>query len=138
MTEYWNSKEETKIAFTKDGYFKTGDIAKINEDGFLKIVDRKKDMIISSGFNVYPGEIEDYVTRHPDILEAGVIGITDKNRGESIKLFIVTNNPNLKKGEVISFCKKGLTIYKITINIVDPYFVIPSFSLTHIIIVKIK
>lgn len=113
MTEYWNSKEETKIAFTKDGYFKTGDIAKINEDGFLKIVDRKKDMIISSGFNVYPGEIEDYVTRHPDILEAGVIGITDKNRGESIKLFIVTNNPNLKKGEVISFCKKGLTIYKI-------------------------
>ena len=113
MKEYWNSKEETENVFTKDGYFKTGDIAKINEDGFIKIVDRKKDMIISSGFNVYPGEIEDYVTRHPDILEAGVIGIADKNRGESIKLFIVTSNPNLEKGEVIAYCKKGLTIYKI-------------------------
>ena len=113
MKEYWNSKEETENVFTKDGYFKTGDIAKINGDGFIKIVDRKKDMIISSGFNVYPGEIEDYVTRHPDILEAGVIGIADKNRGESIKLFIVTSNPNLEKGEVIAFCKKGLTIYKI-------------------------
>ena len=113
MKEYWNSKEETENVFTKDGYFKTGDIAKINQDGFIKIVDRKKDMIISSGFNVYPGEIEDYVTRHPDILEAGVIGIADKNRGESIKLFIVTSNPNLEKGEVIAFCKKGLTIYKI-------------------------
>ena len=113
MKEYWNSKEETENVFTKDGYFKTGDIAKINQDGFIKIVDRKKDMIISSGFNVYPGEIEDYVTRHPDILEAGVIGIADKNRGESIKLFIVTSNPNLEKGEVIAYCKKGLTIYKI-------------------------
>ena len=81
--------------------------------GFIKIVDRKKDMIISSGFNVYPSEVEDYVTGHPDILEAGVIGIEDKNRGESIKLFIVTNNPSLTKGEVIAFCKKGLTVYKI-------------------------
>ena len=85
----------------------------MNKKGFIKIVDRKKDMIISSGFNVYPNEIEDYVTSHPDILEAGVIGIEDKNRGESIKLFIVSTNPNLEKGEVISFCKKGLTIYKI-------------------------
>ena len=113
MTKYWNSEEETRNAFTEDGYFKTGDIAVMNKNGFIKIVDRKKDMIISSGFNVYPNEIEDYVTSHPDILEAGVIGIEDKNRGESIKLFIVSTNPNLEKGEVISFCKKGLTIYKI-------------------------
>ena len=113
MTKYWNSEEETRNAFTEDGYFKTGDIAVMNKKGFIKIVDRKKDMIISSGFNVYPNEIEDYVTSHPDILEAGVIGIEDKNRGESIKLFIVSTNPNLEKGEVISFCKKGLTIYKI-------------------------
>ena len=113
MMKYWNQEEETKNAFTKDGFFKTGDIALINQDGFIKIVDRKKDMIISSGFNVYPSEVEDYVTGHPDILEAGVIGIEDKNRGESIKLFIVTNNPSLTKGEVIAFCKKGLTVYKI-------------------------
>ena len=113
MTKYWNSEEETRNAFTEDGYFKTGDIAVMNKKGFIKIVDRKKDMIISSGFNVYPNEIEDYVTSHPDILEAGVIGIEDKNRGESIKLFIVSTNPNLEKEEVISFCKKGLTIYKI-------------------------
>ena len=113
MSRYWNSEEDTKNAFTKDGYFKTGDIATINEDGFIKIVDRKKDMIISSGFNVYPNEIEDYVTTHSDILEAGVIGIEDKNRGESIKLFVVVNNPNLTKGEIIAFCKEGLTIYKI-------------------------
>ena len=113
MTKYWNSEEETRNAFTEDGYFKTGDIAVMNKKGFIKIVDRKNDMIISSGFNVYPNEIEDYVTSHPDILEAGVIWIEDKNRGESIKLFIVSTNPNLEKGEVISFCKKGLTIYKI-------------------------
>ncbi|MEC9205723.1 MAG: AMP-binding protein [Pseudomonadota bacterium] len=113
MSKYWNSEEDTQNAFTKDGYFKTGDIAKINEDGFIKIVDRKKDMIISSGFNVYPNEIEDYVTTHPDILEAGVIGIEDKNRGESIKLFVVSNNSSLTKGEIIAFCKEGLTIYKI-------------------------
>ncbi|MED5429907.1 MAG: AMP-binding protein, partial [Pseudomonadota bacterium] len=113
MSKYWNSEEDTRNAFTKDGYFKTGDIATINEDGFIKIVDRKKDMIISSGFNVYPNEIEDYVTTHSDILEAGVIGIEDKNRGESIKLFVVVNNPNLTKGEIIAFCKEGLTIYKI-------------------------
>ena len=113
MSEYWNNPEETKNSFTDDGFFKTGDIAIINENGSLRIVDRKKDMIISSGFNVYPNEIEDYVSQHPDIRECGVIGVNDSNRGESIKLFIVKEEKNLGEIEVINFCKKGLAIYKI-------------------------
>ena len=113
MSEYWNNPEETKNSFTDDGFFKTGDIAIINENGSLKIVDRKKDMIISSGFNVYPNEIEDYVSQHPDVRECGVIGVNDSNRGESIKLFIVKEGKNLGEIEVINFCKKGLAVYKI-------------------------
>ena len=113
MKNYWNNINETKNAFTEDGFFKTGDIASIDKNGYIKIVDRKKDMIISSGFNVYPNEIEDYVATHPDILECGVIGIPDINRGESIKLFVVTSNVDLKKNDILSFCKEGLTVYKI-------------------------
>jgi long-chain acyl-CoA synthetase len=113
MSEYWNNPEETKNSFTDDGFFKTGDIAIINENGSLKIVDRKKDMIISSGFNVYPNEIEDYVAQHPDVRECGVIGVNDSNRGESIRLFIVKEKKSLREIEVIDFCKKGLAIYKI-------------------------
>ena len=113
MSEYWNNPEETKNSFTDDGFFKTGDIAIINENGSLKIVDRKKDMIISSGFNVYPNEIEDYVSQHPGVRECGVIGVNDSNRGESIRLFIVKEKKSLREIEVIDFCKKGLAIYKI-------------------------
>ena len=113
MSKYWNNPEETKNSFTADGFFKTGDIAIIKENGFLKIIDRKKDMIISSGFNVYPNEIEDYVSQHPDVRECGVIGVNDSNRGESIRLFIVKDKKSLSEREVINFCKKGLAIYKI-------------------------
>ena len=81
MSRYWNNSEETSSSFTADGFFKTGDIATINENGLLNIVDRKKDMIISSGYNVYPNEIEDYVSQHPDVNECGVVGINDVNRG---------------------------------------------------------
>ncbi|GIS45700.1 MAG: hypothetical protein Ct9H90mP18_00320 [Gammaproteobacteria bacterium] len=81
MGGYWNNIEETKNVFTSDGFFMTGDIARIDSNGFISIVDRKKDMIISSGFNVYPNEIEEYVSSHPGILECGVIGKEDKNRG---------------------------------------------------------
>ena len=118
MSEYWNNPEETKNSFTDDGFFKTGDIAIINENGSLKIVDRKKDMIISSGFNVYPNEIEDYVSQHPGVRECGVIGVNDSNRGESIKLFIVKEESSLREIEVINFCKKGLAIYKIPKKVV--------------------
>ena len=113
MSRYWNNKEESLNSFTHDGFLKTGDIAKINEDGLITIVDRKKDMIISSGFNVYPNEIEDYVSQHPDVIECGVIGIDDSNRGESIHLFIVKSSESLTEMDVIAYCKKGLTIYKI-------------------------
>ena len=113
MSGYWNNTSETKSSFTEDGFFKTGDIATIDKKGFLKIVDRKKDMIISSGFNVYPNEIEDYVSEHPDVLECGVIGVMDSNRGESIHLFVVKTSESLTENEIRVFCKKGLTIYKI-------------------------
>ena len=113
MSKYWNNSEETSSSFTADGFFKTGDIATINENGLLNIVDRKKDMIISSGYNVYPNEIEDYVSQHPDVNECGVVGINDVNRGESINLFIVKNRKGLTQNEIITYCKKGLTIYKI-------------------------
>ena len=113
MSKYWNKEDDTLSSFTKDGFFKTGDIAVINKNGFLRIVDRKKDMIISSGFNVYPNEIEDYVSQHPDVIECGVIGIDDSNRGESIHLFIVRSSDNLTEIDIIEFCKKGLTIYKV-------------------------
>ena len=113
MSGYWRYSETHHDLFTQDGFFKTGDIAFRNNEGYLTIVDRKKDMIISSGFNVYPNELEDYLTTHPDIHEAGIIGVPDKNRGEYIKAFIVTKNKNLTSPEIISFCKKGLTEYKI-------------------------
>ena len=95
MSGYWKILNEKNKYFTDDGFFKTGDIATMNDEGYLKIVDRKKDMIISSGYNVYPNELEDYLATHPDILEAGVIGVDDKNRGEYIKAFVVTKNESL-------------------------------------------
>ena len=118
MTGYYNNIQETEKSFTDDGFFKTGDIAVMNDEGYLKIIDRKKDMIISSGYNVYPNELEDYLATHPDILEAGVIGVDDKNRGEYIKAFVVTKNDSLSSSDVISFCKKGLTEYKVPKRIV--------------------
>ena len=113
MSGYWKYPEDQENPFTNDGFFKTRDIASISEHGYLTIVDRKKDMIISSGYNVFPNEIEDYLSTHPDILEAGVIGIPDKNRGEYIKAFIVKKNKNLIDTEVIIYCKEGLTEYKV-------------------------
>ena len=118
MSGYWKVANEKNKYFTDDGFFKTGDIATMNDDGYLKIVDRKKDMIISSGYNVYPNELEDYLSTHPDIQEAGVIGVNDKNRGEYIKAFIVTKNESLSSLDIISFCKKGLTEYKVPKRIV--------------------
>ena len=118
MSGYWKISNEKNKYFTDDGFFMTGDIATMNDDGYLKIVDRKKDMIISSGYNVYPNELEDYLTTHPDILEAGVIGVDDKNRGEYIKAFVVTKNVSLSSSDVIAFCKNGLTEYKVPKRIV--------------------
>ena len=113
MTGYYKNIQETEKSFTDDGFFKTGDIATVNSEGFIKIVDRKKDMIISSGYNVYPNEIEDYVSQHHDVRECGVIGKPDLNRGESIILYVVRSNYSLSENDIISFCKNGLTEYKI-------------------------
>lgn len=112
MQGYWNRPEETAKVMTKDGYFKTGDIACVDEKGFFQIVDRKKDMILVSGFNVYPNEIEDVVAEHPKVLEVAAVGAPDEKSGEVVKLFIVKKDKSLTEEEINEYCKKELTGYK--------------------------
>lgn len=112
MTGYWNNQEATD-GILKDGWLRTGDIAEIKEDGFVRIVDRIKDMVLVSGFNVYPNEIEDVVSHHPDIVNCAVIGIPDEITGEAIKLFIVPKHNGLTEEAVQAYCKQYLTGYKI-------------------------
>lgn len=111
MKGYYNKPEETAIAI-KDGWFNSGDIGMMEADGFFRIVDRKKDMILVSGFNVYPNEIEDVATMHPKVLEAAAIGVLDEKCGEHVKLFIVKRDPSLTKEELMEHMKKNLTNYK--------------------------
>ncbi|MEQ9441471.1 MAG: AMP-binding protein [Cyclobacteriaceae bacterium] len=113
MSGYWNRPEETKHVFTDDGWFKTGDIGVINEDGFFKIVDRKKEMINVSGFNVYPNEIEDVVSGHEKVLEVGAIGVPDARSTEVVKIFVVKKDPSLTEEELLGYCKENLTAYKV-------------------------
>lgn len=113
MDGYYNKPEETKKVMTDDGFFKSGDIAFMDEAGFFQIVDRKKDMILVSGFNVYPNEVEDVVVTHPDILEAAAIGVPDEKSGEIVKLFVVRKNDSLDEKEVIAHCRTVLTGYKV-------------------------
>jgi long-chain acyl-CoA synthetase len=113
MPGYWKRDDETAKVMTADGYFKTGDIGIMDQDGFIKIVDRKKDMILVSGFNVYPNEIEDVVSQHPKVFEVAAIGVPDEKTTEAIKLFIVKKDPTLTADEVIHFCRENLTNYKI-------------------------
>ena len=112
MKGYWNRPEETEKVMTKDGYFRSGDLGTMDQNGFIKIVDRKKDMIIVSGFNVYPNEIEDIIVGHPKVLEAAAIGIPDEKSGESIKVFVVKKDEGLTEAELLAFCKENLTGYK--------------------------
>ena len=113
MPGYWNRDDETAKVMTADGYFKTGDIGIMNDDGFVKIVDRKKDMILVSGFNVYPNEIEDVVAAHPKVFEVAAIGVPDEKTTEAIKLFVVKKDESLTAEEIIAFCRKELTNYKV-------------------------
>lgn len=113
MSGYWNRPEETAKVMTADGYFRTGDIGVMDEKGYTKIVDRKKDMILVSGFNVYPNEIEEVIASHPGVLECAVIGIPDSKSGEAVKAFIVKKDPNLTAEVVIKFCQEQLTGYKV-------------------------
>lgn len=110
---YWNRPDETKKAFDDDGFLRTGDIGYMNEAGYIYILDRKKDMILVSGFNVYPNEIEAVAIEHPDIIEAAAIGIPDEHSGEVVKLYVISRNPNLTQEEVIAHLRKRLTSYKI-------------------------
>lgn len=112
MTGYYNQPEENKQAFTSDGYFKTGDVGIMDERGYTKIVDRLKDMIIVSGFNVFPNELENAVSLCPGVLECAVIGVPDEKAGEAIKLFIIKKNANLSEEDVKAYCRQNLTGYK--------------------------
>jgi long-chain acyl-CoA synthetase len=112
MKGYWNQQEETERVL-RNGWLHTGDVAVMAPDGFLKIVDRKKDMILVSGFNVYPNEVEDVAVQHPDIVEAGVVGVPDERSGEAVKLVCVRRHPTVSEADVIEFCRKQLTGYKV-------------------------
>jgi long-chain acyl-CoA synthetase len=113
MRGYWERPDETANVMTKDGWFKSGDVGVMDEHGFFKIVDRKKDMILVSGFNVYPNEIEEVVAGHPKVLEVAAIGVPDKNSTEVVKIFVVPKDPSLTVEEILAFCKQNLTGYKL-------------------------
>jgi len=112
MKGYWEKPDETENVFINE-YFKTGDIGFINEDGFVKIVDRKKEMINVSGFNVFPNEIENVISGHPKVLEVGAIGINDPKSTEKVKVFIVKKDDSLTEEEIIAYCKENMTSYKV-------------------------
>jgi long-chain acyl-CoA synthetase len=112
MQGYWNRPEETAEVL-RDGWLWTGDVAVMEPDGFMRIVDRKKDMILVSGFNVYPSEIEEVLAEHPMVVEAGAIGVPDEKSGEVVKVVVVKRNPELTAEEVIQFCKTRLAGYKV-------------------------
>jgi long-chain acyl-CoA synthetase len=113
MAGYYNRPDETAKVMTQDGFFKTGDLGFMNEQGYSKIVDRKKDMILVSGFNVYPNELEDVITQHPKVLECAAIGIPDEKSGEVVKVFIVKKDESLSQEELMKFCREHLTSYKV-------------------------
>ncbi|MEO5559364.1 MAG: AMP-binding protein [Dokdonella sp.] len=113
MKGYWNRPDETAKVLSSDGWLRTGDIARIDEKGFVYIVDRKKDMILVSGFNVYPNEIEDVVAQLPGILEVAAVGVPDEKSGEAVKLVIVKKDPNLTEETIRAHCKANLTNYKL-------------------------
>jgi long-chain acyl-CoA synthetase len=113
MAGYWQRPDETANVMTPDGFFKSGDVGVMDERGYIKIVDRKKDMILVSGFNVYPNEIEGVVVTHPGVLEAAAIGVPDEKTGEAVKLYVVRRDPSLTAEQLIAFCRQGLTGYKV-------------------------
>ena len=112
MAGYWQRPDETDKVMTPDGYFKSGDIGVLDDNGFFKIVDRKKDMILVSGFNVYPNEIEDVVSKLDGVMECACVGVADDKSGEAVKLVIVKKNPDLTEAQVREYCKANLTGYK--------------------------
>ncbi len=112
MAGYWNKPDDTKHVMTSDGFFKSGDIGVMNEQGYTKIVDRKKDMIVVSGFKVFPNELEEVISKMPGVLECAAIGVPNDESGEAVKIFIVKSNPNITEEDVAEYCKKEFTNYK--------------------------
>ena len=113
MSGYYRQPGETQKAFTTDGYMRTGDIGVMDDRGYTRIIDRKKDMILVSGFNVYPNELENVVSLCPGVVECAAVGVPDEKQGEAIKLFVVKNDPLLNEERVASYCRDSLTAYKI-------------------------
>jgi long-chain acyl-CoA synthetase len=112
MKGYWNRPDETAKVMTANGFFKSGDVGVMDEKGYVRIVDRKKDMILVSGFNVYPNELEGVIAAHPGVLECAVIGVADEHSGEAVKVFVVRRDPNLSADQLMEYCKQQLTGYK--------------------------
>src|ERR1700761_6556514 len=113
MAGYWNRPDETAKVMTSDGYFRTGDIGVMDATGYTRIVDRKKDMILVSGFNVYPNEIEEVIASHPGVLECAVIGVIDEKSGEAVKAFVVKKDQGVTAEDIIKYCRENLTAYKV-------------------------
>lgn len=118
MLGYWQKAKANREILTDDGWLKTGDYAEIDEDNYIRIVDRKKDMILVSGFNVFPNEVEDWVNQHPGVLESGAVGFKSERTGEAIRLFVVRRDVKLTEQDVIQHCKTGLTNYKVPKEVV--------------------
>ncbi|AKJ31447.1 long-chain-fatty-acid--CoA ligase [Caldimonas brevitalea] len=112
MVGYWMRPDETAKVMTSDGYFRSGDVGVMDERGYVKIVDRKKDMILVSGFNVYPNEIEQVVNLHPGVLECAAVGVADAKSGEAVKLFVVKKDPTLAEEDLMEYCRQNFTAYK--------------------------
>ena len=112
MAGYWQRPDETAKVMTSDGFFKSGDIGIMDERGHTRIVDRKKDMIIVSGFNVFPNEIEGVLALHPGVLECAVIGVPDERAGEAVKAFVVRKDPALTEADLVEYCRQHLAGYK--------------------------
>jgi long-chain acyl-CoA synthetase len=110
---YWNKPEENLVLFTHDGFLRTGDIGRFDEQGFLYLLDRKKDLIVVSGFNVYPNEVEAVAVQLEGIKEAAAVGIPDPRSGEVVRLFVIASNPDITEAAVIEHCRKHLTRYKV-------------------------
>jgi len=118
MKGYWNRPEETAKVLTADGWLRTGDMGFIDERGYVKLVDRKKDMILVSGFNVYPNEVEDVAMSHPEVLEAAAVGVPDERSGERVRLVVVPKSPRLTAESLIAHCRKSLSGYKVPKDVV--------------------
>ena len=112
MKGYWKRPDETAQAFSADGWLRTGDMGVMDERGSFHLTDRKKDMIVVSGFKVFPNEIEDVLTMHPGVLEAAVVGVHDERAGEAVKAVVVRRDPALTEAELLAHCKQHLTGYK--------------------------